>query len=307
MRLSRSFAKHSGVIPLVGLIFLCIQLEAAQKYSSWSAPRNLGPVVNSPWDESLSSISKDELSLFFASTRPGTGNDDIWVSQRTSKNAPWGAPQNLGAINTPFRERTPTLSRDEHYMFFVTDRPGGFGQLDIWVSWREHTKNDFGWQPPVNLGSGVNSSFNDVGPTFFQEEDGQGVALYFSSNRPGGIGAFDIYYSALASTGMFGAAVLIPELSSPVTELKPAIRNDGLEMFFSSDRMGTIGEGDLWVSTRNTISDRWSVPVNLGPGVNTEFFENFPTLTSDGQTLLFVSDRPDFQQLDLYEITRAKK
>ena len=102
-----------------------------QKFSDWSTPVNLGPTVNSPFGEAGPAISKDGLSLYFSSNRP-TGPGDlvldgnIWVAQRPTVDSPWGAPVLLPVINTTeFTEQVPALSRDEHWLFFNSDRPGG--------------------------------------------------------------------------------------------------------------------------------------------------------------------------------------
>jgi Tol biopolymer transport system component len=265
-------------------------------------------VVNSIFDDILPDVSKDELSLYFSSDRPGSEGYDIWFSQRTSKTAPWSTPQNLYLINTSANDRTPTLSRDGHFLFFVSDRPGTLGGLDIWASWRQHTNNDLGWQEPKHLGE-INSAFNDAGPSFFQDEESGIVSLHFASNRPGGVGLFDIYVSHLNSAGRFGPAELVPELSSPLVDLRPALRHDGLEVYLNSNRVGTLGGFDLWVSTRGNILGNWSTPVNLGNTINTGSSEMFPALSSDGKTLYFNSERikdPPSEDLDLYMTTRTK-
>jgi len=290
-------------------------LVAQPEYSDWSTPVNLGPVINTGYNDQHPALSKDGLSLYFTSSRPGGfGADDLWVSQRASTDDPWGPPQNLGpVINTGAVEFSPAFSRDGHWLFFHSDRPGGFGGLDIWTSYREHVHDDFGWQPPVNLGPGVNSPFDDAGPTFFQDDQTGIVTLYFTSlNRPGGLGDWDIYASMLGPDGTFGAASLVAELSAPGNantgrDTRTAIRHDGLEIFFTSNRPGGIGSGDLWVSTRATTLDAWSVPVNVGPSVNTSFFDGAPALSSDGETLFFYSNRPGgFGANDLYMSTRHK-
>jgi hypothetical protein len=75
--------------------------DGAQKFSAWSEPENLGPMVNSPYTEYGPAISKEGLSLYISSNRQGFGGFDIWVSQRASLDAPWGEPKNLGPdINT---------------------------------------------------------------------------------------------------------------------------------------------------------------------------------------------------------------
>jgi Tol biopolymer transport system component len=284
------------------------QVETAKTFSAWSAPVNLGPVVNSAFEEFLPEMSKNELSLYFASNRPGPfGGEDLWVSRRATRNDDWGEPLNLGPnVNTSFNERSPALSRDGHLLFFASTRPGGSGGFDIWVSWRAHTRDDFGWQPPVNLGTGVNGAFGDFGPTFFENDDIGIPNLFFASSRPG-VGGVDIYRSELGANGSFGSAMLIPELSTPHNDFRPTIRPDGLEVFFDSNRPGGIGLRDLWVSMRETTSNAWSTPVNLGPAVNTGFNDTLPALSSDGMTLIFTSDRPGFGGSDLYMSARARQ
>src|SRR2546426_249495 len=163
----------------------------AQKYSDWSTPVNLGPVINSAFNDQQPAISKDGLSLYFSSPRPGgLGSFDIYVSQRASVDDSWGSPVNLGpTVNTTFDEGNPAFSRDEHLMFFQSKRPGGFGGIDIWVSQREHTHDDFDWQPAVNLGPGVNSAADDNGPSYFENDEAGAPQLYFCKARGGGPGA----------------------------------------------------------------------------------------------------------------------
>jgi hypothetical protein len=97
----------------------------------------------------------------------------MYVSQRASVDDAWGSPVNLGpTVNTASNEGNPAFSRDEHLMFFQSDRPGGFGLIDIWVSYREHTHDDFDWQPAVNLGAGVNTAAGDQAPSYFRERRG---------------------------------------------------------------------------------------------------------------------------------------
>ncbi len=142
------------------------------------------------------------------------------------------------------------------------DRPGGLGGFDIWVAWRVHTHDDFGWQPAVNLGSGVNSGAGDFGPSYFANDEIGIPILYFASNRPGGLGNADIYRSQLLPDGSFGPAVPVSELNSPQGDFRPSIRGDGLEIVFDSNRPGPpdvpgIGLRDLWVATRSSpISSR---------------------------------------------------
>ncbi len=165
---------------------------------------SLGSTINSPVMDQHPSLSKKGLSLYFISNRAsGVGGLDIWVSQRSSVNDPWGPPQNLGpVVNSSSTENAPTLSPDEHLLFFASNRPGGFGGNDIWVSRRHNKHDDFNWEPPVNLGPALNSTFDEEGPTYFEDGETESTVLYFTSNRPWGagdcngpkVGDFDIYY-----------------------------------------------------------------------------------------------------------------
>jgi len=282
-------------------------LSAAPKFSGWSTPVNLSS-VNSIFDEGGPAISKDGLSLYFHSTRPGgPGNTDIWVTQRESVSDSWGIPQPLGLnVNSTFADNSPNLSRDEHLLFFASDRPGGSGNLDIWVSRREHTHDDFGWQPAVNLGATINTVAVDAGQAYLENDEAGVPQLFLASNRLGGPGGLDIYVSEQNADGSFGPAALVNELNSTLADQAPEIRYDGLEMFIMSNRSGTRGLADLWVSTRETVFDQWSAPVNLGSVVNTAYNEGQPALSSDRQSLYFFSNRPGSGLNDLYVTQRTK-
>jgi Tol biopolymer transport system component len=278
-------------------------LEASRGVE-WSAPINLGADVNSAFEDVAPHLSSDELSLYFASTRPEShGGEDLWVSRRANRHAPWGPAVNLGpVINTAANERSPSLSRNRRQLFFATDRAGGAGGFDIWVSWRPDPADDLGWQPPVNLGSGINTAATDAGPSFFERP--AIPQLYLASNRPGGPGGLDIYVGSVPG-GWAGAPALVAELSSPQPDLTPSVRRDGLEVIFASGRPGGLGNFDLWQAFRTSIHEPWSAPTPLGPAINTEFVEVFPSLSSDADTLVFQSNRPGgFGGSDLYVSTR---
>ena len=277
-------------------------------YSEWSTPENLGPSINTTATEAGGAVSKDGLSLYFHSNRPGgLGGTDLYVSQRNNLNAPWGVPVPLVAVNSSAGDAEPTLSRDEHWLFFNSARPGGVGGIDLWASYREHTHDDLGWQPPVNLGDRINSLDTDTGAAYFENDEGGPPQLLFSSNRSGGLGAFDLYISELEADGKFGPATLIAELSSSFSEPGLSIRFDGLEVFFFSGRPTSTGGLDLWSATRRTIFDPWSAPGNLSE-LNSAVNDVQPHIAPDRETLYFSSMRPGgFGGMDLYVTTRVKQ
>ena len=302
--------KHTSLALLTGLGVLSIYLTATPVYSDWSQPINLGPSVNSAAEDFAPHVSKNGLSLYFASTRPGgLGGEDLWVAKRASTRDSWNAPVNLGIIiNTEANERSPALSRDGHLLFFATTRGGGSGGFDIWVAWRHDTRDDFGWQTPVNLGTQFNTAATDAGPGYFENDDGGLPLLFLASNRLGGAGGLDIYVSELTANGSFAPPILVNELSGPSNDLTPAVGHDGLEIIIASNRQGTIGAQDLWVSTRNAVGDPWLAPVNVGPVLNSTFNDNFPSVSSDRETLFFSSDRPGGSGgADIYIATRPRR
>jgi len=266
---------------------------AAGEYGSWSQSVRVESIPGTHPDfngaalDGCPFVSRDGKSFYMASTRQGPGAQggiDIWVSTRASADDPWGAPVNVGPpVNTPANDFCPTISRDGHLFYFVSNRAGGCGGDDIYTS---RLRPD-GWNDPVNLGCDVNSAEAEASP-FPLPERGDGPVLYFSSTRAG---TSDIFRSE-SHGGAYGTAEAIADLNSATAQDgHPNVRRDGLEIFFFSTRSGTLGVQDLYSSTRESTSDPWSTPVNLGPDVNSSAAETRPSLSWDGTTLYFGSTR----------------
>ena len=274
--------------------------DDAPRFSDWSEPVALGPVINSDAIELELTISRDGRSLFFSSNR--SGDFDIWVSRRASVDEPWGPPMSIGpAVNTPAREQGPHLSIDGHRLYFYSDREGSAG-TDLWVTRRRDQRDDFGWQAPVNLGAVVNSDAGESLPVVF-EDDATGIlTLYFTSNRGG---SPDIWASTLGANGVFAPPQPVSELNSSRRDRVQAIRRDGLELFLGSDRPGPApAPFDLWVATRRSTSDPWSAPVKLDAPINGPADEGSAALSFDGTTLYFTSSRAGTQ--DFWVSTRSR-
>jgi len=284
----------------------------ALQFSDWSPPQNLGAVVNSSANEQHPALSPDGLSLYFSSDRPGgAGGFDLWVSHRATPTAPWQNPVAIAALNSPSSEFAPAFDPTGHWLFFGSERDGGCGGRDIWLSYRGDRHDDLAWKAPINLGCGLSWPGFDDGPTYFRDANTGFGALFFISDRPGGVGGRDVWMASHRNGGAFDAAVNVTELNSAADDSRPAISADGLEFFFTSQRAGSVPSGtapssDLWTATRSSTTTTWSAPINLA-ALNTSATEAAPSLSADATTLIFNSNRAGGQGgLDLYIATRTR-
>ena len=295
-----------------------LEIDAAG-FSDWSEPVNLGPTINtSPYNDQQAALSKDGLTMFFASTRPerpddGVFDQNIWVSRRAcaDESCPWGTPVSLGSIfNSSVSDFAPALSRDGHQLFFASNRSTGVtGASDIWVSRRQNVHDDLDWEAPEELGPGVNTSGFEGGPSYFENDEGGGAQLYFNRNpAPVNTGG-DIYVSTQAADGSWGDAVPVTELNSAASEQRPSISHDGRTIYFYSNRPGSSSD-DIWVATRADVASPWTAPINLGAPINTAADERHPLIYSHGETerLFFARNvaTPPAVDLDLFFSTRTR-
>lgn len=212
----------------------------------WFSGTNLGYPPNSIDNDCAQYISADGHYLFFSKSDNRSdngwaeGGTDLFMTYRVSKDSPWYAPQIFGAtINTPDYEGMPSLSPDNKELYFASDRPGGFGGMDIWFSKFENNL----WQNPVNAGPGVNSAGDEIAP--FIAEDNR--TLFFSSNGRVGMGGADLFVSTrLGDTAWSTAKNLGYPINTSHNEVSQWILPNGRTMFFATDRKGPMGNFDLY-------------------------------------------------------------
>jgi hypothetical protein len=219
----------------------------------------------------------------------------------------FGDPQNLGpAVNTVSNELWATTSMDGLELYFTSDRPGGCGVWDIYVSTRPSVHDP--WNPATNLGAPVNSAYFECVHSLSSD----GLTLYFhdvpgGAPRPGGLGAADIWMTTRASRNApWTTPVNVgAPINSPDHDINAWPSCDGWTLFFSSARTGGCGNFDLWMSTRPTVQHPWGPPVNLGPNVNSGSDDFSPTLSADALALFFSSGRTGgFGNRDVWMTTR---
>ncbi len=207
----------------------------------WQTATYLSKQINTPdYNEGAQSLSQDGRYLFFTScNRPdGLGRCDIYVAQK--KGDDWGKPFDLAApVNTPGWEAQPSISADGRTLYFVSNRPGGYGGYDIWKS----TLTDKGWAEPENLGPNINTPYNEQSP-FIHADDS---TLYFCSNGWPGLGGMDLYVSRLGKDGQWQKPV---NLGYPINtagdESGLTITANGDHAFFSSNALTGFGGYDIY-------------------------------------------------------------
>jgi hypothetical protein len=208
--------------------------------SEWLTPESIGSNINTKNHDASIALSADGQKLFvFHSTEKDGG--DIYMS--ILEGNVWQAPEPLGPeINTKYWEGSVSLSADEKHLYFASERPGGLGGRDIYVS---DKMPDGTWGKAVNLGSVVNTVYNDDSPFIHPD----GITLFYSSEGHNSIGGYDIMYSTLKD-GKWGEST---NLGHPINTTEDerfyVLTADGAHGYFSSDRKGGFGQQDLYTVT----------------------------------------------------------
>jgi len=221
---------------------------------SWQPPMNPGSPLNGPGLRNFpTGLSSDDLELYFVSYNRsgGYGSYDIWVARRETRDHDWERPTNLGpTVNRSSYDDGAWISHDGLELYFMSDRTGGIGSFDIWVSKRA-TRNDL-WTEPINLGAIANSSARDACPCLSTN----GLLIFFSGidfrapYRPGGFGGSDMWMTtrATVSDPWDTPLNLGSIINSSYHEEYPRLSSDGSTLYFSSNRPGGYGGtwGDIW-------------------------------------------------------------
>jgi len=202
---------------------------------------------------------------------------------------------NLGpVVNSRVEDAGQSISADGLTFYFSSNRTGGSGNYDLWITTRATTNDD--WSEPENLGAVVNTSYLETSPCLSAD----GLSLFFCDGvwhlydpRPGGMGKCDIWMTRRQTPDDLWQTPenLGSSINTSAHECDPSLSIDGLSLFFDSDRSGGRGSQDLWFATRASISDSWNTPTNLGSNINSSAVDAFPSLSADGLTLFFMSDR----------------
>ncbi len=271
---------------------------------------NIGPEINSEFDDYAPVINAEESELYFT-TRRREGNlnenvgddnrpfEDIFVSKK--EGGSWQPAQNIGpTINTRFNDSNIALSPNGNILFIYKD---GVGDGDIFSSNRQP---DGTWSKPVPLPGAINSSFYESSITITKDES----TIYFASERPGGLGGLDIYSCTKDKKGAWTVVKnLGPGINTEYDEEAPFIDYDGKTLYFSSKGRKGMGGYDLFKATLlNAEKKEWTEPENLGYPINTPDDEVFIVATGTPNKFYYSSVRADgYGYSDIYMISDLKK
>lgn len=260
---------------------------------AWTTPANVGAGINTAASEDDPSVNATNTTLYFDSNRAGGfGGWDIY--QSIYSGGSWQPASNIGGIiNSSNLEAEPAWYQSTYpEIYFSSDRSGGQGSTDIWMSWYQSGA----WSTPSNLGSTVNTANGEGEP--FPVSIGGSSRVFFCSNRPGGYGGYDIYMTTYSS-GWLTPANIGAGINTSSYEYGVCVTADGLTMYFASDRAGGYGGYDLYKATYS--GGAWGNAQNLGSVVNTSYSESHPGVSADGLNLYFGSNRPGgFGNTDIY-------
>ncbi len=259
------------------------------------SPFNLGENINDSLYQYLPTLTMDN-QLYFTERRGNKedfyfcnfeylGNNQFSVSKKQKLSSPLNSEDNEGAAS---------ISPDGRFLYFAKcNAKDGLGSCDVYVC----EKNGNSWSEPKNLGSNVNSSAWDSQPSIASD----GRTLFFVSNREGGFGQGDIYYSYLKKDGTWTKAKNLGEnINTPGMEMTPFIHPSNTTLYFSSDGHTGMGGEDIFFS--KIENGKFSQPTNLGYPINTEADETCFFVNSTGNLGFFATNSltENFGNTDIY-------
>ncbi|MGJ1363176.1 OmpA family protein [Sphingobacterium spiritivorum] len=251
----------------------------------------LSDAINSTDDEYFPKLTADNRTIIF--TRKTANQENFYESHYDGQI--WSQAQKLtGHINSDqFNEGAHCISPDGKYLFFTgCNWPNGMGSCDIYISKKENGI----WGEPYNLGAPINSKGWESQPAISAD----GRTLYFVSNRPGGVGGYDIWKSTLNAKEEWSVPVnLGPQINTIFDESAPYIHADNSSLFFASNGWPGFGRKDIFISKSDSLN-KWSASVNLGHPINNYYEQNALYVSMNGKMGFLSTQIDGQQQLDIY-------
>ncbi|MEM7299000.1 MAG: OmpA family protein, partial [Bacteroidota bacterium] len=262
---------------------------------------NMGMLVNSPSADYGPSLNFSNDLLLFTSKRKLVDksidfeeDEDLYIS-RLDDYGTWSKAKPIENLNSHYNEGSPCLSSDGQTLVFSRCfSPGGFGHCDLYISQLEP---DSTWSTPENLGPTINSVAWDSHPALSHGGD----TLFFASDRLGGFGLSDIYYSVRDEKGRWRPALNMgPVINTRQNDVSPFYHPVFEVLYFSSaGQLYNFGEFDIYKAYN--VNGHWTEPQNIGPLVNGRGSEFYFTIDSDSELLFYArSSTRDLNKQDIY-------
>lgn len=258
-------------------------------------PISIGDAINTPGKEYLPSFSADGQFLVY--TVNYDGQEDFYYST-LNEQGQWAPGQPLQGVNTVENEGAQNVSADGRILFFTGCHwPDSYGSCDLYYARKVNGQ----WGNLRHAAPPINSSHWDTQPSL----SANGDYLYFTSNRPGGLGGSDIYRSKRQANGSWGKPEnLGPTINTSGNEQSPYLHADGQTLYFASDGHPGLGDYDIFFS-RLAEDGQWQVPKNIGYPINTSAGEGTLVVSLDGQTAYYTTDQNTEKgrplNLDIYQ------
>lgn len=276
--------------------------QYAMNATPTAQPENLGPCVNTQYDEYFPSIFPDDSTILF--TRKVNGvEEDFYYAERDSCGG-WFIARNMGSPpNSPQPDGALMRSADGHYLFFMrganrSEMGWDGGGCDLFFSYID--KN--GWSPAVPFGGTINTPAYEGMPSLSSDNK----IMYFVSDRTGGYGGKDIWKSVFTDGRWQIPENLGPEINTPFDETAPYIAADNKTLYFTSNGHPGLGGDDIFYSKQ--INNIWQKPENMGYPFNTPFDDVSLCISPDGQKAYMASNREGgYGAMDLYEVPLTKE
>ncbi|WP_245855285.1 OmpA family protein [Hymenobacter mucosus] len=277
-------------------------VEYRKNIASFKPPKGvyttMGDAINSKVEDYGPTLSSDADQLIFTSKRKMRGihavvDEDLYMARR--ENDVWTEAEPLPKpINSTYNEGSACVSKDGKTLFFARcECPTCHGNCDLYTT----TFKDGQWTTPKSLGANVNSVAWDSQPTLSPGED----TLYFASDRLGGFGLSDIWFTVRQKNGQWSRAQnLGPTVNTRESEVSPFYHPLYHVLYFSSrGQLLNFGDFDIYKTYR--VRGRWQEPINIGPLVNGKGSEYYFTIDADSKSLYYArSEEKEMKNLDLY-------
>ncbi|MHA4741379.1 OmpA family protein [Dyadobacter sp. MSC1_007] len=267
-------------------IYVTHRVKGGRATDRWDVPEEISNAINTTNNEGTCSVSADGRTLVFtACNRPDAyGSCDLYISHKEGKE--WSQPVNLGQlVNSREWESQPSLSADGHTLYFASDRKGGQGKRDIWVSHLDEKKQ---WTTPKNLGPVINTPDEENAPFIHAN----GRTLFYSSNGPAGMGGFDIFIAQKIDTNWTQPVNIGYPINTGSDQVGLFIASNGEKGYYTDDNSDK-GQGRSLLYT-------FDVPESLQKMIT-------PTRYAKGKVFDKKTETVLASEIDLYDLKTQQK